>query len=259
VTIRFSDNGRWHRYTLDGEVVKSVTTIVNGEIAKDQLTWWAAGVVAKAVAAKPSVVDIVRELGPDAVVEALRVLPDQEKKAAGRRGTYLHELAAQVVTGAPSDEILDEDIAAVIDGLVQWFDDVGFEIELGERIVGSYAHRYAGRFDVVGTMRRNRAERWLIDFKSSNSVYGDTALQCAAYARAEVYVTDGGDELPMPRIDRIGVLHIQPGIAELYDLGDIDQAFAEFLAAQVITANSKRREALVKAGPMTLSTTEAAS
>src|SRR4029079_7251698 len=115
----------------------------------------------------------------------LRALPDQSRDAAARRGTWIHELAARL---AADDEIdraeLDDDVASVLNALRRWFDATGFEIELGELIVGNRACRYAGRFDVIGHMATTPHVRWLIDFKSSGSVYGDTALQCAAYARA---------------------------------------------------------------------------
>lgn len=246
---------RRHLYTLDGERVPSVTTIV-GVLPKGGLVYWASKLVAEAVADQPSTVDAIRAMGRDVMIAGLRAVPDQAKRRAGDRGTLLHELATGVVRGEASELIADPDIAACLSGLAQWFDDVGFEAELIEHPVGSRSFGYAGRFDLVGTMAANRDERWLIDLKTSSGVYGDTALQTAAYARADFYVADDGTELPVPTIDRIGVLHIQPELSELYDLGDIDVAFQEFLHARAIYVSDKRRAALV-AHPLRLDTTPA--
>jgi len=242
-----------HLYTLDGERVPSVTSIV-GVLPKGGLVYWAAKLVAEAVADQASTVDAVRALGRDVMVAALRAVPDQAKRKAGDRGSLLHELATGVVKGEPSELIADPDIAGCLAGLARWFDDVGFEAELIEHPVGSRAFGYAGRFDVIGSLERDRSERWLIDLKTSASVYGDTALQTAAYARADFHVVPGSDvELPMPRVDRIGVVHVQPELSELYDLGDIDIAFNEFLNARALYVSDKRRADLVRA-PLQLDT-----
>lgn len=235
-----------HLYTLDGERVPSVTPVV-GMLPKGGLVYWAGKLIAEAVADQASTVDAVRALGRDAMIAALRELPDQAKRKAGARGTLLHELATSVVRGEPSELIADPDIAGCLAGLARWFDDVGFEAELVERPVASRAYRYAGRFDVVGTLAADRSERWLLDLKTASGVYGDTALQTAAYARADFYLDDDGVERPMPHVDRIGVVHVQPELSELYDLGDIDVAFAEFRAAQVLHASEARRRELVAA------------
>jgi hypothetical protein len=234
-----------HVYTLDGARVPSVTTIVN-TLPKGGLVYWSAKLVAEAVADQASTVDAVRALGRDVMVAALRAIPDQARRTAGDRGTLIHELATGVVKGEPSGLIADPDIAGCLDGLAHWFDLVDFDPMLIESPVGSRQHQYAGRLDVVGTMGADRDEVWLLDLKSSSSVYGDTALQLAAYARAEFYLDADGDETPMPHIDRIGVVHVQPEVSELYELGDIDAAFDEFLAAQTLYLTGPRREALVR-------------
>jgi hypothetical protein len=257
VTLTFTHNG--HRYQLDGDKADSVTTVCGVLPKGDGLVWWAADIVARAVADQASTVDALRSLGREPMVAALRSLPDQAKKTAGARGTLVHELSTGLVKGEPVelDLIADPDIEACLYGLRRWFDLVGFEAHLIERPVGNRAHTYAGRFDVVGTMAADRSQRWLIDFKTSKGVYGDTALQTAAYARAEFYLgEDGTSELPMPYVDRIGVLHVQPDLTELYDLGDIDVAFEEFLAAQTIYRTGARRRDLV-AAPLSVATVRA--
>jgi hypothetical protein len=237
---------RRHLYTLDGTRVVSPSPVLN-VLAKGGLAPWAAKLVAEAVADQASTVDAVRALGRDVMVAALRAIPDQASRTARDRGTLIHELAVGVVLGQESDLIADPDIAGALAGLARWFDLVGFEAELIERPIGNRACQYAGRFDVVGTMADDRDVRWLLDLKSGSGIYGEVALQLAAYARAEFYLNDDGDEQPMPRIDRIGAVHVQPELSELYDLGDIGTAFEEFLHAKAIHASEGRRRALVGA------------
>lgn len=235
-----------HMYTLDGVRVPSVTGIV-GMLPKGGLIYWASKLIAETVADQASTIDAVRALGRDAMIAALRALPDQARDRAAARGTLIHELATGVVRGEASELIADPDIAGCLDGLAHWFDLVGFEAELVERPVGNRRHQYAGRFDVVGTMAADRSRRWLLDLKSASGVYGDTSLQLAAYAMSEFYLNDDGDEVPMPHIDAIGVVHVQPEVSELYELGEIDVAFEEFLSAQRLHASEARRRRLVGA------------
>jgi hypothetical protein len=249
VTLTFSDRGRWHQYRLDDERVVSVTTYLNGGIPKPQLVPWAARTVAETCADLPSTVDELRRLGRDPLIAALTAVVDDRRNTAADRGTEIHRYGELVVHGEPVD--VPAEIADAVAGYARWLDASGFEVELTERIVGNRVARYAGRFDLYGHMG---GLRWLLDLKSGKGVYGDTALQCAAYARAEFYVDDDGVEHRMPTVDRIGVLHVQPEATELYDLGDIAASFSEFRAAQMIYAGATRRKNLVLA-PVTKYTT----
>jgi hypothetical protein len=57
-----------------------------------------------------------------------------------------------------------------------------------------------------------RGTRWLLDIKTARSgIFGETALQCCAYARAEVYLGDDGAEhdLAALGIERVGAIHVR--------------------------------------------------
>lgn len=242
MSLTFSDRGNWHQYRLDGERVSSVTTVINGGIPKPALVGWAARTVAEAAADMPSTVDALRDLGRDPLIAALTALVDQRRKTAADRGTEIHRYGELVAHGEPAD--VPDDIADAVRGYARWIGRAGFVPDLTERIVGNRVARYAGKFDLYGHMG---GLRWLLDLKTGTGVYGDTSLQCAAYARAEFYVDDDGAEHPMPTVDKIGVLHVQPDVTELYDLGDIATAYTEFRAAQVIYGGTTRRKNLTTA------------
>lgn len=242
MSLTFSQANGGHVYRLDGDRVPSVTTIIDGGLPKPALVRWAARTVAEAVADQASTVDLVRDLGRDVFVAALAELPFQARRAAGARGTTIHEFADLLVRGEPVSP--PDDIADAVAGYARWLDAFGFVAAATERVIGHRVYRYAGRFDVMGWMG---GARWLLDVKTSRGVYGDTALQVAAYASAEFMIDpDTGDERPLPHIDRIGVLHVQPDATELYDLGDVGDAFDEFLAARTIYSGNTRRRNLTK-------------
>ena len=80
-------------------------------------------------------------------------------------------------------------------------------------------------------------------------MYGETALQTAAYARAEFWV-DGDDERPMPDIAATYVAHITPQGTDLHPLctsrEEIAEAYRQFLVAAFTTKNAGRREAFLR-------------
>lgn len=237
--ITYSD--RAHRYRLDGQHVPSVTAVINGGVPK-YLTAWAATTVAEYVADNPLAVDTLRGLGRAPMVEALAALPDEARNVAAIRGTEVHALAEAVVRGEAV--VVPGPLAARVEGYARWLDAFEPVLLLSECIVGNRTAWYAGRFDLIV---RLGDVVWLLDLKTSKSVYGDTSLQCAAYARAEFYVhpDDGATECEMPTVQRIGVVHVTDGGADLYDLGDIDVAYREFRAAQVIYGGNTRRRNLI--------------
>ena len=227
-----------HRYRLDGRQVANVTTVLSGGLPKPQLVNWAARTVAEYVATDPEGVDRLRAMGWEPMVKALAAVPDQRRDEAAARGTRFHDLADLVSQGGPVE--VAPALADMARGYVRWLDTWSPDVVLTESIVASRTHRYAGRFDLLAWLGSPR-RLWLLDVKTSRAVYGDTALQCAAYARAEFYVTPDGDEVPLPPVERIGVLHVTDMGTDLYDLGDVDAAWAEFQAALATYRGSQRR------------------
>jgi hypothetical protein len=71
-------------------------------------------------------------------------------------------------------------------------------------------------------------QRMLLDWKTSKGVYPETACQLAAYQNAEFYIDDDGDEQPMPKVDGLGVVHVQNGVSELCAVNDPIKAWQQF-------------------------------
>lgn len=249
MSLKFSPKA--HRYWLDGKPVPGVTTIIGKGIPKPAIPYWSAKMVAEYVTDNPEGVEALRSLGRDPMVAALKGIPWQKRDEAAIRGTEVHALAERVIHGEAVE--VPEHLAGYVEGYVRFLDAFGVEPVLTEKSVGNREHRYAGRFDSIVRIPAWRPGLGMVDLKTSNGVYGETAVQNAAYSRAEFYVEDDAPdvEIELPRIEWIAVAHVTEYGTQLYDLGDIDTAFAEFLAAKTIADTTDRRKALI-GNPITL-------
>jgi hypothetical protein len=238
--LMFAFNEDNHSYWLDGKRAPNVTTILRGGVPIPTLVDWSARITAEWVYDHQAELPALLSSGREPAVSFLKGIHDEVRNKAGIKGTLIHRLAEDIIHDVPTE--VPAEVKGHVAGYIRFLDEFQLEPILTERPVASRAHRYAGRFDVVGSIC---GVTWLLDNKTSTYVYADTALQCAAYARAELYLDSQGEEKPMPVIDRIGVVHIGPMGTELHDLGSIDAAFDEFCAARVTYEGTKRRRKLI--------------
>lgn len=236
----FAYNDDSHSYWLDGKRAPNVTTIIRGGVPIPTLVDWSARMTAEWVMDHADEMPALYAGGREPGVAFLSKIHDEVRNRAGVKGTQVHTLAEAVIHDEPTE--VPQELAGYVAGYVRFLNDFGPEPILTERPVANRALRYAGRPDLIAELG---GQVWLLDNKTSTYVYGDTALQCAAYARAEVYLDELGNEKPLPHIERIGVVHIGPMGTELYDLGDIDTAFTEFAAARATYEGTKRRRRLI--------------
>lgn len=243
MSLKYSDKA--HRYWLDGKPVPGVTTILGKGIPKPALPYWAAKCVAEYVADEPENVEALRAAGRDPMIAALKGQPWVKRDEAAVRGTDVHALAEIVVHGGEAE--VPEHLLGHVEGYVAWLDEFDVHPILTEKSVASRQHRYAGRFDFIGTIDALGDDVWGLDWKTSKGVYGETALQVAAYVNADFYVEDGSPdvELPLPVATRIGVVHVTEQGSWLYDLGDPREAFDHFLAAKAVADGASWRESRI--------------
>lgn len=267
-----------HRYRLDNKPVTGVTTIIGGGVPKPALVWWAGTVVAKWALDAENATHLSGLQSSytgekdDQSLKFLQLLPNRERDAAAKRGTAVHDLAEQLnLTG---DADVPEDLEGFIEGYISFLDTWQITPVLAEVIVGSREHWYSGKVDLFAQSPLLQTAEEIaagcvieIDLKTSKGVYMDTALQTAAYARAEFYM-DGGKERPIPPVSKAFVAHVTPMDREglnarygdeplgttLYLLSDspeeIDEHFQHFLHAKAVHEDAKVR-AKTKLEPMT--------
>jgi hypothetical protein len=233
VSLKF--NAASHRYWMDGKPVKGATSLM--KMPQPFLIDWAARTVAEYVADQQ---DEVRHwfdtMERDQIVGALKGVHNVKRDKAAVRGTDVHALAERVVHG--EDVEVPEHLVDHVEGYARWLDAFQVKPILTERSVGNRKHWYAGRFDLIASIAPGPT--WLLDVKTSTSVYGETGLQLAAYANAEFYVNDDDPdaEYPMPVIDRHGVLHVTDAGTTLYPYDSSDLPWRLFLHAAYINKHT---------------------
>lgn len=268
MSLRFLEKSHQYRMTeLPGPAVKGTnpelrvtgaTTLIGGGIPKPNLIYWAGKTVAEYVRDNPLDVELLRTKdgveGFDMVKE-LAGVPGKVRDAAADRGTEIHHIAEKLMHGL--EVVVPDELRPAVLGYLKLIDEWDIAPILTEASVGNRKHWYSGRLDSVATIGALGGMKVLLDWKTSRGIYGETGLQCAAYAKAEFYVNDAEPnvEIPMPEIERTIVCHITDAGSFLYPLAnnpaEIDRHFELFLAAAFTHKTSKERDAIITE-PLTL-------
>lgn len=147
----------WRGYTIDGERLPSVTTIISQTLSNPGIAAWKARV------------------GED---EARRI-----SKEATDWGTGIHALVEQVGRGQGGS--LSRDDAALIAPYARWAEE-HVSLFLGvEKLLVSRQYGYAGTTDAIAVINGDRYPA-ILDFKTSKTALGaeEWRLQTAAYVIA---------------------------------------------------------------------------
>lgn len=249
MALKKRTNGRAHWYELDGRKVDGVTTLLKDGIPKPALVSWAAKSVAEYVTAnREHVTAMWDSMTPLQMTNELKGTPYAARDAAGARGTEVHRLAEELAAGKEVE--VSADVAPYVEACARWMDDWQPEILLMERAVASRQWWYAGTFDTV--FRTPDGTVWMGDYKTGRTgIWGEAALQAAAYARAEFYLADDDTEMPMADLGitrGVGVHLKADGTYGAYELDISEQVFAQFNRAAWMARNNRDlRERLVGA------------
>ncbi len=233
--IRRINRGRGHSYVdANGAKVPGVTTILSGGVPKPALVNWAANTtIAYAV-------DHWDELSDLAVSERIKRLEKArfaDRDTAANRGTRVHALAVPLAAGEEVD--VPDELVGHVESYARFLDDFHVTPRLSEYVVMSHRYGYAGTADLQADLLTSppggSAETWLLDIKTSRSgVFGETALQLAAYRYADVYVGADGQEHPVPPVARTGVVHVRADGYELVPVIAEQRQHRDFLYVQQV-------------------------
>lgn len=213
---------RSHRYKLDGHWVPGVTTILGKGIAKPFLVDWAAREVAGYASDNLEVLNALEDR--DARYDLLKTAHNRHRDKSAARGTDVHAIAEKVLHGQEVE--VPDHLAGYVEGYVRFLDKWQPTPIITERPLASRANRYAGTADAFVTLPDG--ERLLMDWKTGKRVYGETALQLAAYRNAEFYLDDEGTEQPVPQVDGLAVVHVTPTGTDVFRIADPDLAWKQF-------------------------------
>lgn len=184
--------------------------------------------------------------------------PDEIKDEAGDIGTRAHGIMEGLIkSGRTPDQMLewvppeglDDRIVMAVGNFAMWYKDSGLTITESERMVYHPEHLYAGTMDAAGTMAcpgvtvndgpeishqdhtaccgGTELLHVAIDFKTSNGLYNETAMQIAAYAKA--HEATGGPRYARAVAVRFGKVGAD---FEAKWLLDVDASFVDFVAAK---------------------------
>jgi hypothetical protein len=217
------DTGRGHSYKMDGQKVDGVTTIINNGIPKPALKAWGERTVAEyAVDNHKLVTELLDRDDRDGAIQLLKGAPFRSTDKAARRGTEVHGLAERIINGEEVE--VPVELAGHVDSYLQFLDDWNAQAVLVEAVVGNRTHRWMGTIDLIADL--SDGFRWLLDIKTTRSgIFGEVALQLAAYRNAEFYLDTNGHEQPMKKVDRVGAIWVR---ADGYDLVPVDASPATY-------------------------------
>lgn len=202
MTIKRINRGRGHSYTIDGQYADGVTTLIGNGVPKPALINWAANTTAGYAVDHW---DELQEQSPSKRLDVLKRARYAELDKAGKRGTEVHDLAEKLAHGQEVD--VPDELAGHVESAVKFLDEWQVETILTETVVAHKRLFYAGTFDLLVKLHDGRT--MLCDWKTTRSgIYGETALQLAAYANATDYLTADGEERPMDELKIDGALAI---------------------------------------------------
>lgn len=230
--VRRRNYGQGHGYVdANGRKVPGVTTILSQGLPKAALINWAANATADYAVDHW---DALGELSPSKRLDKLKKARYEDRDTAAKRGTEVHALAERLVKG--EKVAVPDDIAGHVESYVQFLDEWEIEPVLIEAVVMSHRHGYAGTLDLIGDIP-SRGTRAIFDVKTSRSgIFGETALQLAAYRHANTYVDADGQEQDMLPVDEAFGIHIRADGYSLLPVTAGPEQMREFLYAAQIAA-----------------------
>lgn len=242
--IRRRDTAKGHHYIdATGARVPGVTTIVGDGVPKPALVNWAANATADAAVNRW---DELAVMPPAKRLDALRRARYEDKDAAAGKGTAVHGLAERLVKGERVEA--PEELAGHVEAYARFLDEHHVDPVHVEFSVASYRYGYAGTGDLIAVLTVDgQRVTWLLDLKTNRSgIFGETALQLAAYRYADVLIT-GGTEQPMPPVDGCGAIHVRSDGADLIPVVAGPEQHRTFLYAQQVGLFARHANDLVGA------------
>lgn len=249
MTIHRKNHGRGHSYTDDeGRKVPGVTWFVGEGLPKGEgLTKWAVEQAANMVVDDW---DTLAAMKPSERHKALMGARYAATSKAAKRGTLIHGIAERLMVG---DEVaIPEGHEGYVDAAKSFIDEFDVQPVAMEFTVYSEEWTFAGTCDLVADLidpddpepdlALRRRVRWLLDYKTKekeSGVFGDAALQLAAYRCAERCVIDDVDQ-PMIEVDRCGIVQIYKDGS--YRLVPVEADEAEYKIFQYVQQIAHWRE-----------------
>ena len=164
-----------------------------------------------------------------ALIEEARTRPDEIRDEAGNLGTRAHDLIEKYLRG--EEAVVPDDLTQVLISFLSWQKESCITVTMAEQMVYSAKHLYAGTMDAWGI---RDGKPVALDWKTSNALYPEAALQVSAYAKAWEEMT--GERCERAYVVRFGKTKAE---FEVREVADIDASFQAFLAAKTLYEGTK--------------------
>ena len=221
----------------NGQKIPGVTTILNEGLPKPALINWAANATAEAAVNRW---DELAGMGPADRLKILKAARYEDRDAAAKRGTEVHALAEQLMVGR--EVAVPDELRGHVEAYVRFLDEWNPVPVLTEATVVNYSIGYAGTLDMVFDCHAGRV---LADIKTTRSgIYGETALQLAAYRYAEVYLT-GDIEADMVDVDETWAIWVRADGYSVIPVNTSPAVFDDFRRVAATSRAAKRLSSYV--------------
>lgn len=232
--IRRKDTQKGHYYVdAVGRRVPGVTTILDGGLPKKALINWAGNATAEAALNNW---DALSKLPPAARLAKLKSARYEDKDTAAKRGTEVHYYAEQLANG--KDVQVPKELVGHVEAYARFLDEWQVKPLLVEFSVASERYGYAGSGDLIADLwdgEDARWVRWLLDVKTNRTgIYGETALQLAAYRYADHLVDAKGSAGAVPEVERAGAIHVRTDGYDLHPIEAGPDQHRQFLYVQQV-------------------------
>jgi hypothetical protein len=196
-----------HRYYWNGAGPFPGVTSVIKALDKPALIEWAKRETARCAIDNYDFIQDLRQRGGDeAARKWVASIPDFARDTAAQLGSAVHAIAEKISRGQEFSVELDH--LPYVEAYRRFLEDYQPEFKSLERMVFSEEHGYGGTFDSIAAIN---GQTFLIDTKTSKSVYEETAMQLAALSRADFCGLPGDPKkYRIPKVQRHAVLHIRP-------------------------------------------------
>lgn len=223
-----TQTGSYYVEPVTGEKMVSVTTIISGGIPKPALVRWAAKAVAEYAVDNPEKWD---SLDRDEAIDLLKGSPYRDRDKAANLGSAVHDEVESIILGRPTVEP-PLPVRPYVQQFRAWVKAFTPTFEASEMTVWSPTYGYAGTLDLICTIPGYG--RGLVDVKTGKGVYGEVALQLAAYRYADYVRTPDGAQHKIDEVDWCGVLHLSPTGYQLLRVVADKTQFEAFLQAKAV-------------------------
>lgn len=233
IEINFYPNS--HQYKINWQNILSVSTICWVVDKSQPLIYWATNLT------RDYLLWLSQDNRTDEEVIKASLQHREKKEESANIWTLAHERAEKYIKTGEMSLPEDPKVANAVNGFLERKKQHNIEFEKSELFVYSKKHNYCWITDAIGSIDW---KRYLIDFKTSNSIYLlEYWMQTSAYLKA--YEEETGDKLDWVMIVKFAKEETDNKwnpipVFETQEIIEIDYLFNAFLSAKVLKEAVKK-------------------